>query len=448
MATTARSELLRRRIAQDRAKAYTPGGRTDQTAQLQQQNRDTLGVTPEVTVPRLSTPTISGTDTGGRRENVRNIVSQRLFGSSPLKTQPISTKTSPEAPGDRLLKSFQESQDTSPFSKALEQINILESSRKADLEKISEQQRIASEKRQTAFDKLFGEESRLSSFFQPSLQRVQEQILDVEGLLENLGKDVTERFQDTGVTEAQRRRVEAVEREPLTAQLSTLERAQRGLLSGAELEQQRAEREFGFISDQAQAGVDSLVDQLKNSGFDDTKISLIQTALEQQLRTEAAQQKAESDTEADRLSSFEKGIEDIREFVTKKGVITKKFSDEVVPEARRRLAAGEDVQSILADVGFAVSQNPTIRAELQAELSRKQRLAGGGDGSVASDDTNTQIIRKYIAKTGRVPSASVVKTLAKFPLEDVDSVIEDLKGQDDADAAFNALLESLASGNI
>lgn len=84
--------------------------------------------------------------------------------------------------------------------------------------------------------------------------------------------------------------------------------------------------------------------------------------------------------------NFQKGIDAIRSFALKEGIITAKFQS-VVEEAQRRVDAGEDPNVVLAGVSAAVADNPQLQAKLQAELARKQKLAGiSGQPGVTKKD--------------------------------------------------------------
>jgi hypothetical protein len=86
------------------------------------------------------------------------------------------------------------------------------------------------------------------------------------------------------------------------------------------------------------------------------------------------------------------------------GVITGKFA-EVAREAQRRLDAGEDPQSILADVSAAVLANPTLQRQFEIQrIAAEQSIAPsvsygggsrGGTSSSQSSDIGKQIKEEF-----------------------------------------------------
>jgi hypothetical protein len=98
------------------------------------------------------------------------------------------------------------------------------------------------------------------------------------------------------------------------------------------------------------------------------------------IKAEATAAKDELKTIQDSRKTLDAWIKTIRDFATREWVISSAFND-TVTEALRRLATGEDAQTILADVSAAVNNNPVLKRKLEAEVKRKEQLAAKGSWS-------------------------------------------------------------------
>lgn len=246
----------------------------------------------------------------------------------------------------------------------------------------------------TAFDRLFGKGSRVSDFFQPALIKVEEQILDVEGLLESLRSDISERTRDVGIEESARRRLEAVEREPLTTQISQLTRAQTRLKAGLDVAIRLSDKEFEALQADAQKEVDAAVFELEQKDVSRDMIALVKANLQADLdratearreeRAIAAEQRDEEaaiaketrqETQA-RKDAVSDALANAMETAVAAGVIPGEQFQKVIDDANRMLEAGKSISEIQLGILRAIGENPRVRDIINAQFARaKSRLA-------------------------------------------------------------------------
>lgn len=255
------------------------------------------------------------------------------------------------------------------------------------LGQIKEQQTSGGDVRQTAFDRLFGEDSRISSFYSPEISKVEEQITDVTGLLDKLEGDIIERHEDVGLTEAQRRRIEAVEREPLTEQLSELTTSYDKLTTGLEFAMDLADKEFAAVTADAQTDIDAAVEELKGlSGLNDQEVVLIEEQLNQnlQLAQEAREEKKLMEAETKEEESARKEtvnaiLEEALNYVIQSGVVPSDAFKKVVEDAQKMLEAGAPLSQIQLGVMQAVASNPTVSAFIKSQFTKAKSGSGDDD---------------------------------------------------------------------
>lgn len=276
--------------------------------------------------------------------------------------------------------------DTS-IDTARTQLEELRGKQEDILGQIKEQQTSGGDVRQTAFDRLFGEDSRISSFYSPEISKVEEQITDVTGLLDKLEGDIIERHEDVGLTEAQRRRIEAVEREPLTEQLSELTTSYDKLTTGLEFAMDLADKEFAAVTADAQTDIDAAVEELKGlSGLNDQEVVLIEEQLNQnlQLAQEAREEKKLMEAETKEEESARKEtvnaiLEEALNYVIQSGVVPSDAFKKVVEDAQKMLEAGAPLSQIQLGVMQAVASNPTVSAFIKSQFTKAKSGSGDDD---------------------------------------------------------------------
>lgn len=276
--------------------------------------------------------------------------------------------------------------DTS-IDTARTQLEELRGKQEDILGQIKEQQTSGGDVRQTAFDRLFGEDSRISSFYSPEISKVEEQITDVTGLLDKLEGDIIERHEDVGLTEAQRRRIEAVEREPLTKQLSGLTTSYDKLTTGLEFAMDLADKEFAAVTADAQTDIDAAVEELKGlSGLNDQEVVLIEEQLNQnlQLAQEAREEKKLMEAETKEEESARKEtvnaiLEEALNYVIQSGVVPSDAFKKVVEDAQKMLEAGAPLSQIQLGVMQAVASNPTVSAFIKSQFTKAKSGSGDDD---------------------------------------------------------------------
>ncbi len=303
-----------------------------------------------------------------------------------------------------------------PFATAEQKIQDIFAGREGDVNEIVEAIRGMGDLRTSAFDKLFGEDSRISRFFAPSIQAVEEQILDTEGLLSNLRGDIVERTQDVGLTQAQFRRVEAKERGALVDQMDKLVRSQTRLRAGLDIQLSLSDREFEGIIQSGQDDIDALIFGLEQSGqLDEQEIELARRSLEfnlQETITETAEnRKIASEMRAEgrdinaeiraeqaiireetREEKAAKGealqglLSEMQNFVLEAGVVPTGNFQVIMDKALADFAAGKTLAEIQLDLIRAIGDNPQVRSFIESNFQAIGAGGGGGGGGGGGDE--------------------------------------------------------------
>lgn len=286
-----------------------------------------------------------------------------------------------------------------PFATAEQRIGEIFEGKEGDVSQIVEAIQGLGDLRTSAFDRLFGEESRISRFFAPAIQAVEEQILDTEELLTSLRGDIQESFEDVGLTQPQFRRIEAKERGVLVDQMDKLARSHARLRSGLDIQLQLSDREFQNTILGAQDNINALTFQLEQSGIaDQEQINLIKRALEsdlqeaatiaaenRQIASEIRQEQAQIRGE-DRAAQEQrkKQVQEIllsaQDFVLKAGVVPTGNFQQVIADVLRMADEGATLSEMQLGVLMAIGDNPQVREFINSAFQSAKSGGGGGGG--------------------------------------------------------------------
>lgn len=345
------------------------------------------------------------------------------LGTAPIPTETISTGAAPVVtapPGPTGLPPIKKEAATTEaapvqqdaFDKATADLEEVFAGKQGKVEEIVKAIQGLGDLRGSAFDNLFGEDSRISRFFAPSVKAVEEQILDTEGLLTNLRTDIVEGERDVGLTQGQFRRIEAKERGELVTQLDQLVRTQTRLKAGLDTQILLSEKEFESTLQGAQDNINSLIFQLEQEGIaDQAEIDLIKRALEDELQKDSArasedrqiareirQEEAQIEAEkravteqeradaADAQKAREDAVRDIllsaQDFAIQAGVVPSENFQKVIEDVTRMAEEGKSLAEIQLAVLKAIGENPEVRAFINGEFSKAK---GGGGGNATAD---------------------------------------------------------------
>jgi len=275
---------------------------------------------------------------------------------------------------------------------------------------------------QSAFDRLFGEESRISSFFEPSIRQTEELISDIEADLGNLEGDIVERFQDVGLTTAQQTRVTAKERGALTKQLEEATRSFERLTSGLDIALDLSDREFNAVIGDAQTAVDSALQELEATDISEAEFAVVEAALNEQLqqnvenrqeeRTIAAEIRQEKAIQAE-LSEEEKLnqkaqvntiLQEALNFVVQSGVQPSEAFLKVVRDANALLEGGATLSEIQLGVMQAITGNQQVREFIKSQFDEIKPGSGSGTSSgFFSDEDFSSALDEFQTESDQEP---------------------------------------------
>jgi len=265
----------------------------------------------------------------------------------------------------------------------------------------------------STFEKVFGAESSIQQFFSPALKTAQQQVLDVEGALSNLPEDIQKRFEDVGISDPQRARIETQERGELTKQFDELTRGITRLQTGLELQLGLGEKEFDAEIKDSQRGIDEAIFRLENLGLPGAQVDLIKRELENNLQkavegrselrtiaTEArAEQKAEKKITAEQKQAKEDAVQEIltntQNFLTQAGVVPTTAFAQVISDVQDMLSKGATISEVQLAITQAIGENPQVREFITDQFkihkaNLKKALAGKAvkDTSVKVNSSN------------------------------------------------------------
>jgi len=319
-----------------------------------------------------------------------------------------TTITAPSTTSDSIF-------DTPAFQQALGLVQQGQAQRDAIAKKLQDQMAAQQNLQKSTFDKIYGPDSRLSSFFAPSIRTVEQQMGDVLGNLDSLQKDIDQSTQDVAITSGGRNRIDAKERGNLTTQLSQLTRAHDSLTAGYSQLKDLSDKEFNAVIADSQAAIDATKEQLANSGMTDAEQSLINAALQGQLQLDvqkaiadreqglqtqklsaeaaATQAKATADTKQKTNEAVDKILQNALDFVQKAGATPSAAFDKVAQDAHQMAAEGKSLGEIQAGVQAAISQNPQVKKYMDTLFQQEVKQATikpSGSGSSGTKLTAAQ----------------------------------------------------------
>lgn len=242
------------------------------------------------------------------------------------------------------------------------------------------------------------------------LRNLERQQLDVTGLLEKLPEDVTKRTAGTMTTEAQRRRIEASEREPLTGQLSALtsgmsrERAGYGDLLSA------IQNALSLRTTQEERELEPSKLKLQFAG---EKLDIGRQTAAQRLQTMLAGISEGRTTSMARIQDAIRARldEDARKDATAKALLQNAMARQGAEEdiyLQAGLLPGTATRSPVGD--YLEQQRQLQRGEELTDYEKKQAIerryskSGGGGGGGTSDDATSWA---YLIQNGSATIANV-----------------------------------------
>jgi|ETNvirnome_2_300_1030623.scaffolds.fasta_scaffold00122_8 hypothetical protein len=353
-------------------------------------------------------------------------------------TAPTGTEATPEPTtpttsadvGGSVGTDVTESAAFTGAEKGLEDIHTLRQKDIADIvSKINEN----TTGQKSAFDRMFGEDSRFSTYYDIPLTTIEEQILDIEGELDSLEEDVFESTKDIGLTEGQRRRITSKERAPLTKEMDQLVRSQTRLQAGLDREIAMSTLEFNEIVRQQEQGIAALQFELEaNTNLDNQTVQLITTGLQQQFQRDtqllgeqmqiATEQRAA--TAADQ-AALDLILDNTINFLAEAGVTPTAAFQDVARVAQERAERGESLGEIKAGIMQAIGANPRVAQFLDNQFKDSFPSGGGGGGTrVGLGDTTgglsaseAQELNLYLTSAGGAPTDGSAPDFSFLPTE-------------------------------
>jgi hypothetical protein len=336
-------------------------------------------------------------------------------------TPEATTETTPEATtpttsadvGGTVGTDVTESAAFTGAEKGLEDIHTL---RQEDIANIVSKINENTTGQKSAFDRMFGEDSRFSTYYDIPLTTIEEQILDIEGELDSLEEDVFESTKDIGLTEGQRRRITSKERAPLTKEMDQLVRSQTRLQAGLDREIAMSTLEFNEIVRQQEQGIAALQFELEaNTNLDNQTVQLITTGLTQQFQRDtqllgeqmqiATEQRAA--TAADQ-AALDLILDNTINFLAEAGVTPTAAFQDVARVAQERAERGDSLGEIKAGIMQAIGANPRVAQFLDNQFKDSFPSGGGGGDGFGLTTTNpltsaeTEELKTYINSAGGV----------------------------------------------
>jgi len=240
------------------------------------------------------------------------------------------------------------------------------------LTQIKQAQSELAKQRTSAFDKLFGTESRISQFYAPQIKAIEEQLIDVEGLLSKLRPKMEEAYKGVGKSEGGLDILETRERGKLTDQYSDLLRNKARLETGLETQMKLSEKEYDLLTKNAEDVYALEYEKLKGI--------------------------------KDKNEALEKGVEtalsDIQEFVISAGVIPSENFQNVINNAMQQINEGKSLAEIKYGMLRAVGMNPQVKKYVEmafrkAENALKTKSSSGPGGFKLPSSLHTKAYVKY-----------------------------------------------------
>jgi len=308
---------------------------------------------------------------------IREYRDKQIADSMKLRAEQVKQKKQGEAPQGDIVPPGTELKTPAPKTPE-EQLADLKQTQQSLISQYGKETSSVGNLRQSAFDKLFGPESSLQTFYNPNISSIEENIADVTKSLDLLSEDVTERHQDVGLTEAQKRRIEAKERSGLTEQLSDLSSTYEALMSGKSAQMNLSEKEYEAMVADATTAVDSAVEELRlKSGLNDAEIAKIEEQLRLNLETKVAEEKAAKEELTKKKSAVDGIIQEAMNTVYAAGVTPSAAFEKVIKDAQDLATKGYDLGYIQYQIMQAIQQNPQVKKYLTTVNAPKAKSSGG-----------------------------------------------------------------------
>lgn len=289
--------------------------------------------------------------------------------------------------------------ESAAYMDAMSKIEQMAEEKDMKVEEIVQLMNKQSEIKQSAFDKYYGEGSKLATFYEPALTMVEQQILDVEGLLDTLEEDIVDSTKDVGLTTSQLNLIKGKKGGELTKQLSQLSRTQESLMAGLDvtllLSEKGFESEVGAYKDQ----IDAAIFGLENSGMPQEQIDLMKMGLQQQYQQDlitvyemkdiAAEVRAQQQYEEnmsvqekkDKDAAFEGAVTEITNMVLSAGVVPSESFNKMVKDLQQMYAEGKTLSEIQIAAIQTIGMNPQVKEYINSAFSKAKSSTYTGSES-------------------------------------------------------------------
>lgn len=281
-----------------------------------------------------------------------------------LGTEPVKTSVTNSADTENTTVG----QQTSSMQTDAQRLAELEAQQQSYTEQIASTQAGAGNVRQSAYEKIFGAGSSIQSFYNPSLQAVEQSIASITETLRKLPEDIVTENVDVGLTEAQRRRIEAKRTGELSDTLSELGTSYERLSAGKAEAMALGEMEFNAMVGDAQDQINAAVAELQaKSNLTASQIAEVKARAEQRLSDQV-----EKKTGVDSI------LQEAMNTVYSSGITPSPTAfSQVMKDAYAMVESGASLADIQFAVFNAISQNPAVKNYLTG-------LSSGGGGSSSS----------------------------------------------------------------
>lgn len=286
-----------------------------------------------------------------------------------LGTEPVKTSVTNSADTANTTVGEQ----TSSMQTDAQRLAELEAQQQSYTEQIASTQAGSGDVRQSAYEKIFGAGSSIQSFYNPSLQAVEQSIASITESLRKLPEDIVTENVDVGLTEAQRRRIEAKRTGELSDTLSELGTSYERLSAGKAEAMALGEMEFNAMVGDAQDQINAAVAELQaKSNLTASQIAEVKARAEQQLSDQV-----------EKKSGVDSILQEAMNTVYSSGITPSPTAfSQVMKDAYAMVESGASLADIQFAVFNAISQNPAVKNYLTG-------LSSGGGGSSSSGSTRT-----------------------------------------------------------
>lgn len=364
------------------------GGGTKSGEESTMEGRPDTSTTEPTTPARDGLGTIGGAGTGtGGQADITTTTTPGETTEAPAATTPAATTSTDPA-----------------FTSAQSFLDQLRADREESYQPIRDAQQDLQATQESTFERLYGADSSLQTFFNPALATLEQTVLDIEEDLDTLGEDITTRFKETGLNQAQFSNIEAKERSGLIKDLDRATRAFERLTAGREFVMEMADKEYEAELALGQQAIDYAVQEFEALGMPEAELAIFQFALQEQYdrnaeyRAEERLLAAEAREEAQRQKELTEANKDalndvfstVTEMVLGAGVVPSDNFEKVIQDAFEMVEEGEPISLIQTKILQAVGDNPAVRSYITKIFS--QLKSSGGPGSLGNRLSSSDII--------------------------------------------------------